>query len=176
MKRTRWAGLAMASVLTVLLAACTNAGAVETGTPAVATAAAPVAAATPGPSAAPDVFTGTERCQTRPAPSGTDADTGHSTCDRTTNGPRINGSMDVWWTAVGGDGPVSATGHGTLANDGGSWECTEASGGPGAPVLSWRDQVCLGHGGYVGLTACVHLLSSTDSFTYGVIGSIEKTP
>jgi hypothetical protein len=186
MKRTRWAGLAMASVLTVLLATCTSAGAVETSAPAVATDAAPgvgtdaapVAAASTGPAAAPDIFTGTDHCRAGPAPSGTDpATTVLWSCDRTTNDPRINGPVLGSITSVSGDQPQEmAVGSGTLTNDGGSWECEAAWGGASESKVGWGDQVCLGHGGYVGLTAYVHSLTGNDPFTYGVIGSIEKTP
>jgi hypothetical protein len=67
-------------------------------------------------------------------------------------------------------------GSSTLANAGGSWECREVWASSVTAKVTPRDQICLGHGGYIGLTAYVHTLAGEDVWTMGVIGSIEKTP
>jgi hypothetical protein len=113
----------------------------------------------------------------RTAPTGAVATDLYSVCDRTTTDPRMSGPYSVTLTEIDGEPAMNmATGSMTLTNAGGSWDCVVAWVGAYDAAVLPRDEVCLGHGGYIGLTAYVHGLSGTDSFTAGLIGSIERTP
>lgn len=187
MKANGAAGLATGILLAMLLAACSGGGAEATTTSAAA-AATPVkptvAVAATEPDA-PGLFTGSDRCRqtTAPEPSASpDPDTLYLACERTASDPRMSGSSVGELRGVSSnstqDDPAlySLYGTETLTNDGGSWDCEVLAVWESDTWTGWRDQVCVGHGDYIGLSAYVHAIGNDAITSYGVLGWIEKTP
>jgi hypothetical protein len=85
------------------------------------------------------------------------------------------GTMEGFAT-VGGSDPKAATlwGSFTMKNEGGSWECKEFGMGSMENDTGWRDQVCEGRDGYVGLKAYIHSITNDQTETFGLLGWIEK--
>jgi hypothetical protein len=166
MKRFGMAGLGLSLLFACMLAACAAAGAPTTD---------PVA--TPVPPGALGLFTGFQRCRedtTVPSASA-DPDVSYTVCDETASDPRLVGALKLQGTGTTNDemGTISATG--TLANDGGEWRCTELIVGSMKNATGGLDEVCVGAGGYVGLTAYIHGVTQDTAGTFGLFGWIDVT-
>jgi hypothetical protein len=156
-----------------LLAACSGVG---------ASSAAPSDAA---PASADElgVFTAFDRCQDDPAPpADADPDAIYALCVRTASDPRMTGDYRITSYAPPADpldptDPPLATlwGSGTVSNSGGSWDCKELLQGTMENGVGWRDQICVGLGDYVGLTAYMHGITGDIAGTVGMLGWIEKS-
>lgn len=176
------AGLA----LTMMLTACSSAGAGATTAPAAAPATAPAAATeVPAPVTlnspdAPGLFTGSDRCRqmTAPEPSASpDPNALYLACGRTVSDLRMSGvSVGELRSILQDPAMATLSGSETLTNDGGTWSCEVLAVWESDTWAGWRDQVCVGHGDYIGLSAYVHAIGNDAITSYGVLGWIEKTP
>ncbi|HYM83203.1 MAG TPA: hypothetical protein VEY67_03515, partial [Candidatus Dormibacteraeota bacterium] len=58
----------------------------------------------------------------------------------------------------------------------GGWDCKFLTEGVEQSGAGWRDETCVGLGGYVGVTAYIHAISPDYATSDGFLGSIARTP
>jgi hypothetical protein len=159
-----------------LLAACSGVGA-SSAAPSATSPAAPATADGLG------IFTAFDRCQDDPEPpADADPDAGYVLCRRAASDPRMTGDYRVVSYGPAED-PLDTTdpplatlwGSGTVTNADGSWDCKELLQGTMENGVGWRDQICVGLGDYVGLTAYMHGITGDIAMTVGMLGWIEKS-
>ena len=165
MKRERIVRLAASLVVAALAAGCAS-GAASTAAPASART----------PVAAPELATGVETCAEDPAPpADADAEKNYIVCERTMSDPRLSGTRHSTYDVDTSNPKVGVIwSEGTLTNEGGEWSCKElilgSENGVGA-----RDEVCVGLGDYLGLTAYTHGTTPNTAADFGLIAWIEGT-
>jgi len=168
MKRKWIAGLGASLVAAALVAGCSG------GTAGGSTAA---PAATDGPAApTPGIFTGTAACCDDPAPPVTVAeDVNYVVCERTMADARLSGTMHLVSYTGGTEEAPAIWSDGTLENDEGSWSCKQFGVGSLNVQTGPLDEVCVGRGAYVGLTAYLHSITADNLATSGILAWIEGT-
>lgn len=166
MKRSGWFGLVAA--VAVALAACSGSSAGGTPTPTASPATAAGVAS---------LFTASEDCHDVPTASPDPVtEVTPSECVRTASDARLSGTARGSVSTSGTDPVVTAMyGAMTYTNNGGTWRCEFLALGTLKNGVGGRDEVCVGGGGYAGLTAYVHAISGDTASTWGGIGFIEST-
>jgi hypothetical protein len=147
---------AVLSLSATLLAACSTGG---TGS-------------TPEPPAEPQLglFTAHDEC--------VDDETGTRVCDRSASDPRMTGEARISSTGGPSGVPIESIGilwsSFDLSNDDGEWACKDFIIGETENGVGRRDQVCVGKGGYEGLTAYTQSTTPDTATTWAVLGWIEN--
>lgn len=166
----RTAGLGATLLLASMLAACSSAGATQ----------APALAATPSssPAATIGLFTGFGRCADDASVSADRRLDGsvYTLCERSATDPRLAGSLHLVGRVDTSQRVATISSSGTLTNDGGTWTCKEL-------IMGYQDEnavgsfenVCIGSGGYAGLTAYIHGTTKDQASTWGFVGWVDKT-
>ena len=179
MLRSRAARFVTSLAATALLAACATADPGTTTGPTRATSAADptseIASTVPATMSAPTLFTAHAACHE--APSGGSAEATYIECETTASDPRMNGSGGNAAANYGDVGEYLGTfwSEYTIENAGGTWRCKELLVGSTKNGVGGADEVCVGEGGYTGLTAYMHSITDDEAATWGIVGWIEET-
>jgi hypothetical protein len=170
MRTFHWFGrLASLTGVAILLAACAS------GVGSSPAASMETASAT---RSAPMQFTLTSTCEaTSEAPADIPKphpDAVWGACEQTASDPRLSGRWEGYSVFQGdpqADWEMSSTG--TVENDNGTWACQDF--GTARKRLAVIDGVCVGQGGYEGLTAYSHTVSDDATATGGSFGWIIES-